>query len=49
MPSDTEKLKAELFDLTYEQSLLKIRFDQIERLKQGKLKELKEKNALPSR
>jgi len=37
-----EKLKAEIFDLIYSQDELKIKFAEIERIKQEKLRKLKE-------
>jgi len=37
-----EKLKAEIFDLIYAQDELKIKFSELERLKQEKLRKLKE-------
>ena len=40
----TDKLKVEIFDIIHEQDLLKIRFAELEKLKQGKLKELEAEN-----
>ncbi len=38
-----EKLKAELFDIIHEQDLLRLRYVELEKLKQAKLKELESK------
>ena len=38
-----EKLKAELFDIIHEQELLKIKYAELEKIKQAKLKELEAK------
>ena len=35
-----EKLKAEIFDIIYEQDILKIRYSELEKIKQAKIKEL---------
>ena len=37
-----EKLKAEIFDIIYQQDTLKIEYAKLEQLKQKKLKELEE-------
>lgn len=38
-----DKLKAEIFDIIHEQDLLKLRYAELEKKKQAKLKELEEK------
>lgn len=40
---NNEKLKAEIFDILREQDLLKLRYAELEKVKQAKLKELEEK------
>lgn len=39
----SDKLKAEIFDLIRTQDVLRIKYAEIEKLKQAKLKELEEK------
>jgi hypothetical protein len=46
---EQSKLKAEIFDIVYEQDLLRVRFAELEKLKQQKLKELKDGDKLSSK
>ena len=45
----TEKLKAEVFDIIHEQDLLRLRYADLEKIKQSKLKELQNGDQLPSK
>jgi len=45
----SEKLKAEIFDIIHEQDLLRVRYAELEKLKQAKLKELQDGDKLPSK